>query len=340
MTRRSFLKAVAATAVVATTTGTGAALLAERLNGVSAPVAPSVAPFVAAPVTNTASLSGAAAETLAQLAAAQAENMRLRAEIDLLNQRISGAQQVEGNGAVVEVLQGQLSDAEGRVSALGGLVALYEQLESIDVEAIVNGGVSAVGGALDELGGRLPTVAEGLALGAAALDDLESHIPLIQNGRDWLMSHVTRITDFYGAVESVLQVAVQSAGTFLANLNRWFQDVLRWLPFGMGDKAAAIMSAMTNLLGETPNTINGLRTNVAQPLDIWFAGEGDDMPLKRGVIKPLREKTIQPATEALASVGVVQTAYQSQLKEPVLSALGNRQAVRDLISQYRQQHQV
>jgi hypothetical protein len=238
------------------------------------------------------------------------------------------------------VLLAQLDQTNGRATALSGLLALYEQLESIDVEGVVAGGVDAVGGALAELGDRLPTVAEGLALGAAAPDELENQIPLLQNGRLWLQDHVTRISDFYQTVETVLRAAVQGAGTFLANLGEWFQDVLRWLPFGMGDKAAAIMNAMTNLLGETPNTINGLRTNVSQPLDIWLAGEGDELPLRRGVIKPLREKALQPASEALTSVGTVQTTYQTRLVEPVQSIALNRQALRDQIAQYRQQHQL
>jgi hypothetical protein len=341
ISRRGFLKAFAATALVATTTGTGAALLSEQLAKPAVPLAPALpAPVLAAPVTNSAALSGAAAETLAQLAAAQAENMRLRAELAAAQQRLAGLQTATDNSAVVEVLQAQLNDSSGQVTVLSGLVALYEQLEQIQIEDVVAGGVSVVGGALGALAGRMPTVAEGLAAGAAALDDLESHIPLLENGRLWLEDHVAKIGDFYMVVESVLAAAVETAGNFLANLNRWFQDVLRWVPFGMGEKAAAIMTAMTNLLGETPNTINGLRTNVAQPLDIWLAGQGEEMPLRRALIKPLREKALQPATEAIVEVESVQSLYTSQLVEPVQTAAGNRQAVRDMIAQYRQQHQI
>jgi hypothetical protein len=123
-------------------------------------------------------------------------------------------------------------------------------------------------------------------------------------------------------------------------LGHWFESLKRWLPFGVGEKAVAVMSALTTLVAETPNTLSGLNTNVAQPLDVWLAREEDAPALQRRLIKPLREQVLTRASDTLAKTESVKTAYQTEVVEPVQLALGNRQAVRDQIAAYRQQHQV
>jgi hypothetical protein len=162
----------------------------------------------------------------------------------------------------------------------------------------------------------------------------------MDNGRRWLVTHLQKVSTFYQIVETILRETIETAGSFLENLGQWFQDVLRWLPFGMGEKAARIVEALTNLLAETPNTISGLHTNLVQPLDVWLGGEGDDMPLRRRLLKPIREQALVPAGETLNQAQTIQSTYQTQLVEPIQAAAGSRQTIRDLITQYRQQHQI
>ena len=54
------------------------------------------------------------------------------------------------------------------------------------------------------------------------------------------------------------------------------------------------MVALTTLVGETPNTVNGVQQNVAQPLDIWLGSANEEAPLQRKLVKPMREKS-EPA---------------------------------------------
>lgn len=341
MNRRGFLKSVVATAALATAAGTGAALLLDKSKGTTITTLPTVPMY--APVQSVPAITNPAAgnDALAQLAAVQAENMQLRAALDAAERRLSALGQTEGdNNAVLDIMQAQLGEANTRTNVLGGLVALYEQLDAVEMEDVVAGGVAAVGGALGGLLERLPSVQEGLAAGQQALAEFEAHIPLMDNGRRWLSSHLEKISTFYQGVELVLREAVETAGGFLENLGQWFADVLRWLPFGMGDKAARIVEALTNLLAETPNTISGLHTNLVQPMDVWLNGEGDNMPLRQRVLKPLRERALQPAGEALGQAQAIQAAYQGQLLEPVQAAANSRQIIKNMISQYRQQNQV
>lgn len=341
MSRRGFLKSVVATAALATAAGTGAAVLLDKNKTTTITTIPQVTSYVP-PVSSAPVVANPAAanQTLAQLAAVQAENMQLRAALDAAERRLAALTQATGSDPTLDILQTQLAESNDRVTILSGLVSLYEQLEAIDVESVVAGGIAAVGGPLAGLLDRIPTVQEGLAAGQQALAEFEEHIPLMDNGRRWLATHLQKVSNFYQIVETVLRETLETAGSFLENLSQWFQDVLRWLPFGVGEKAARIVEALTNLLAETPNTINGLHTNLVQPLDVWLDGEGDDMPLRRRLLKPIREQALQPAGETLAQAQTIQSTYQAQLVEPVQAVASSRQTIRSLISQYRQQHQI
>jgi hypothetical protein len=340
MSRRSFLKAAMATAVVATAAGAGAAVVVNESGPAQPAVISSAFPPLPPVTHNLAAVSGEPTELLARLAAVQAENVRLRSALDAAERRLSTLAQNSGNDALTETLQLQLGEANNRIHVLAGLVALYEQLDEVDMSAAVNGGLTAVGGILGLLTEKAVTVAQGLVTGREALNEFEAHIPLVENGRFWLMGHVARIAGFYQGIEDALRTVAEKAGSFLQMLNEWFQDVMKWLPFGFGRKAAQIMAAMTTLLNETPNTIAGLRTNVAQPLDVWLGSAGEEMPLRRKLIKPLREQALQPAAEVLEQAEAMRNAYQNQLVQPVETIVTAQQAVRQMITDYRQRNQL
>ena len=166
------------------------------------------------------------------------------------------------------------------------------------------------------------------------------HIPLLQNGRAWLDNQLNKVEEYYETVKGLLETAVEAAAPFLEMLNQWFQDILKWLPFGIGNQAAQVMQSLTDLLAETPHTLSGLDTNIAQPLDVWLVGEGEKTPLQHGVIEPLRTNVMQKANEVIAQAQQVQTTYQARLAEPGQTAVDNQRVVRDLIVQYRQQNQI
>lgn len=348
MNRRGFLKAAALTAVAATATGTGAALLLDPGNN-----QPTITSVQAPPLPNTAQTTiqtgQEVSDLMSRLAAAQAENVRLQSELNAVQRQLEASQNALGseNNAVGEAYGVQLEEANaqintlsGQVGVLSGLVALYEQLEGVDLGTVASNGIASVNGVLDELFQNVPSVEEGLQAGQQALSEFEAQVPLVDNGRRWLENQIELVNGYYAAVEEALSDAVEVAGAFLQMLNEWFQDVLKWLPFGIGDKAARIMDAMTNLLGETPNTISGARTNVVQPLNAWFELEENETHLKRRLIKPVRDEALNRAATAMSQTHSVKNVYDTQLAQPVQTTVEQRNALKQLIAAYRQEHQI
>jgi hypothetical protein len=280
-------------------------------------------------------------ELLAQLAQSQAENMQLRAQVDLLTQDLSNLQSGNANvQAEREVMVAQLDDANRRLTVLGGLVALYQQLDDLDPAEVIENGLTTLGEQVTGLLDNAPGLAAGLEAGQLALADVEAHLPLLENGRQWLAAQAGKVNGFYSEVELRLRNAVERVGDFFEMLSDWFAGLRRWLPFGVGEKAADIMAALTALVAEMPSTISGLDTNIAQPLDVWLQREDGVPALQRRLVKPLREEVIARAQNSVAQSYGVGTAFQESLATPVRNTLDSRRTLREAIVAYRQENQV
>lgn len=352
VSRRRFLKTATVTAVAAVATGGGAALLKRMETPVvistdsqppltNAAIPPAYATVVPMLPAAAQPVSGDPNDLLAQLGASQAENMQLRAQVDQLRRDLTSLQTAEQEGrATRDTLSLELDGARSQLGVLGGLVALYEQLDAADLGGVVENGLGAVGQKIGELLGGVPALALGLDAGQLALGEVEAHIPLLDNGRNWLGVQANKMRAFYADVESWLQRAVERVGDFLEMLADWFEGLRRWLPFGAGEKAAGVMGALTALLTETPITLNGLETNVAGPLDVWLQRIDGEPALTRRLVRPLRDEVIARARTTADQANQVGAIYEQQLAAPVRAAQTNRQTLRQAIADYRAQNQI
>ncbi|MBK6327827.1 MAG: hypothetical protein IPF56_18085 [Chloroflexi bacterium] len=337
--RREFLRTAAMTTIAAAATGVGATAWARRTTAVPPPpvLVTAVSPATETRLTSPDDL----ADLFNKLAAAQADKMRLQAELDATRRSLEALQTANGSSsAQADALALELDTATRQLGVMSGLVALYEQIDSVDMAALVEEGLTAVGDSLNGLVTRSPILTEGIAAGQQALAELEAHIPLLQNGRGWLESEQIKLQAYFAALEELLASTVEKVGPFLEMVNQWFQDLHKWLPFNLGQRAAEVMAAATDLLGETPHTLSGLTTNIAQPLDVWLAKEGDDVRLNRQIIKPIRENVFDQAQGLADETTQAQTAFQERLALPWATAVHQQRLVRDQIAQYRQEHKI
>ncbi|MBX3059645.1 MAG: hypothetical protein KF770_24600 [Anaerolineae bacterium] len=340
VSRRGFLLGMGVTAVAATTVGAGAALLkgSQQAAVTTITTLPPAAPVVSLPPL----AANAGAESFTQLATAQAEIIRLQAALDAANRQIEALSQPDSGAiAAQETLRTELASANERVSVLAGLVALYEQLDGVDLGAALDNGLTAVSGALTNLLDDIPSLEASMAAGTLALAEVENHLPVLANGRAWLDAHLNKLDGYFHQIEKLLMDVVERAGAFVQMVNEWFAGVKKWLPFGIGEKATTIMQSITTLLLETPATITGLNANLAQPLDVWLArDEQNEIALNKKLVKPLRDDLMVKTTVALSKAKGVESVYAVNLQEPVGTAVARQQTLRTLIADYRQQHQV
>jgi hypothetical protein len=329
------MKAAAVTAVAATATGAGAAWLRSRE---TIPAVDSVLPPAAQTIITA---NNQASELLAQLAAAQADNLRLQTELASAHRRLDAQELAAGDrDSTVHVMSQELDVANRQVGLLAGLIALYEQLDDFDLTDLLEEGMNAVSTAIGEVTDELPSLSDGVAMGRIALAELDEQIPILESGHRWLTNQADKLHQYFRAIELVLETAVDRAGPFLEMFSQWVMDILDWLPFGLGQKTSEIMEAMTNLLLETPHTISGLQTNVAEPLAAWLAGSDDEVPLRKKIINPLRDEVILKAEQVSNKSLNVNQVFQDKITRPANTAVASRLQIRHLIATYRQQFQL
>ncbi len=348
--RRAFLRNLSLAALAATAAGTGAAMLASRDGEVVFSNAPPSAPAVAQPLPPIPAVKSAQtavqtqqdmAQLLGRLAESQAENMRLQAALDAAQRELSSLRLANSNGNVAtEDLSMQLASANEQIGVLSGLIALYEQLDEVDVSDTIQAGIDSVSDTIASLIDGTPTLSEGIAMGQQALADVDAHLPVLENGRMWLDAQVHKMGAFYETIELVLQNALESFGTFLDMIEEWFSDVRKWLPFGIGEKAAQVVGAFSDLIAETPNTVSGLDNYIAQPLDAWLARVDDEPMLRQTLIKPIREQVLAEADKTISQAQQVHSVYHTELAQPASLAKATRDEVRQRIASYRQQYLV
>ena len=344
--RRGFLRGVAATALAATAAGAGAATLIKNapLETTVAVVSKPAATSVQTPALSAAEVAVPAhienpTEALSQIADLQADNLRLQAALTAAQQQIESLQQ-SGSATTTqtEALTIELNDANHRLNLLTGLLALYEQLDEIEFNTIFENGVTAVSTAITDLIDDLPSLEAGLQAGEAALNTFEAQIPLVQNGRSWLQDQTAKLQLYFTAIEKILEKAVDQVSPFFDMLHDWFQDVQKWLPFGIGQRAVEVMDAITVLLIETPQTISGVQTNLHEPLSQWLSEETDTLPIHQNLVLPLRHDVLLKANTTTGKAKQVETVYRNQLVEATKTAVEQQQALQQLITQYREQH--
>lgn len=340
MDRRRFLKAVAATAVAATATGAGAALLKDAGE---APAGPTLTTAPSAPVSTVIDNRVEVDTMRVRLLNAESENVRLRAELDAARRRLDALETTSGNhSATMETLRRELDESTQQVGLLSGLVALYDQLDQIDLGDMLSSGLDSLDELVDGLADDFPSVSDGLALGQAALDELEEEIPALEAAQLWLSAQFGRLGHFYDLSLNRLRESVDNVGDFLQMLGSWFADLLRWIPFGRGENAARVVESLTELLDETTYTIQHAESNGTRTLTKWMGREPEsgEVMLKEKVIRPLREQALTPAGALLERTSEVETTYRQQLSDPARARLAEREALRLLIATYREENQL
>jgi hypothetical protein len=336
--RRRFITASVAVAATATVAGAGAALLRDK----KAPLEMNTLPEpVRQPVQISSNSNQEVDELFSRLASAQAENVRLESQLNITKRQLEAKRSSisSRNRAESEDLRTRLDEMNLQVGVLSGLVALYDQLDEIDLDDIVDNGLAAVGDALDELVDNVPTIAEGLQIGQAALDDLEQHIPILEDGRDWLEDQLGSVDEYYGAIDRSLRKVVRGGGSFMHMVSEWFQDILKWVPFGIGDEAIEVMDTLSDFLSEIPATLTGADKNVVQPLDVLLEKESGKTALQNNVISPVRDRALGPAAKAMNQTETLKTTYQIRLATPARAKLERKRAIRRSIDEYRSNHQ-
>jgi hypothetical protein len=237
-------------------------------------------------------------------------------------------------------LEAAQENAEAEIARLQGLVDLYQDLEKIGLDAILQTGMVALAVPLEavELGAK--AIKGGLDLVEELLLSLETALPTAQEGILWLEDQVSTLADSIERVETALGQAMEEVGgaPIVQALREFVGVILDNLPFGLGDKIRGVLDGLVDLVTSVDDLLEGVNAYLLEPLRVkWFSteeGEG----LEATLITPLVEHILDPLEAHLEDLATLVDVRQQKLIAPAEQALEQRTKVRENIAQYKKEH--
>jgi hypothetical protein len=255
----------------------------------------------------------------------------------------AGVLAAAGTGVVVwkigdaELMAAQRA-AEEELERLCGLLNLYEQLERVGLDAILETGLLALTAPLAGLERGAVGLRKGLDALESGLLQVETTFPAIQEGIEWVEARISALAELLQRVEDAIGQALDKASPITDALGDFVNFVLDRLPFGAGQKVRDALDHISDVVGSVPELVEGINTHLLEPLrQNWFSteeGEG----IGGRLIEPLVASVLDPLEGHLDELAALLNTWEETLSAPARSAIEERQVLREQIARYREQH--
>lgn len=248
-------------------------------------------------------------------------------------------------GAGGSLVAWETGERAGRVAAeleaavealkLRGLLALYESLEEIGLDAIVSTGVAAVGLLLGGVETGSLAIKAGLDTVERLLLDFEAAFPGIQAGIQWTEGVISAFADKLQALEDAIEGVLEKAQPITEALGSFFNFVLDLLPFGYGDKIRVALNHIDDIVTSIPEAVEGINTRLLEPLRRDWFSEEEGKGLKAGLIEPIVTGLLDPLEAFLGKLAELVDSWEEKLAGPIQKAISKRDTIREQIAHYR-----
>jgi len=226
-------------------------------------------------------------------------------------------------------------EATAEALKLKGLLALYENLEKIGLDAIVSSGVAAVGLLLEGVESGSLAIKASLDTVEGLLLDFEEAFPTIRAGIEWTEGVVSAFADKLQALEDAIERVLEKAQPITKALGSFFDFVLDLLPFGYGDKIRVTLDRIDDIVTSIPEAAEGINAKLLEPLRRDWFSEEEGKGLKAGLIDPIVTGLLDPLEAFLGKLAEMVGGWEEKLAGPVQKAISERDAIREQIARYK-----
>lgn len=230
-----------------------------------------------------------------------------------------------------------VAELEGEVELikLRGLLALYENLERVGIDAILSTGVAALRISLEGVEKGITALENGVGLMDAGVTALEESFPTIRRGLrvvenlfTSMENRVARLQDLMSEIQEVVSPLSDAVGSLLSSL-------VERVP-GVGPAILDALDRISELVGTLPDAIGEIRSKLVEPLrEYWFTDD-EESGLKGRLFNPLQENLLEPLEEFLDNLANAIDDWQEQLVNPIEQALTEREVIREQITEYKE----
>lgn len=236
--------------------------------------------------------------------------------------------------------QASLQAAETELARMQGLVDLYENLEKVGLDAILQTGMKAVALPLEGVVAGANALKGGLEIVEAALLTLEEKLPTAQESVQWLEEQVTAVADGIEKLEQALGKALDTVtdNPVAQAISDFAGMVLDNLPFGIGERIRDVLDGLVELVTSVDDLVRGINTGLLEPMREAVSTDGEGGGLAAAVVDPVVEHVLDPLEDHLEGLASLADSVQAELMEPTETALAEREEVRKEIARYKTKH--
>ncbi len=288
-------------------------------------------------------LAGAAVGGAAGLAAAAGTGAAVWKVYDteLLAAKEAAEAELESTRKAAEAEREALKDAHNlELARVLGLVELYEELEKVGLDKILEVGMSALALPMAAVEAGAKALKAGLDWAEDALQAVADAVPSAHEGLVWLKTQVSAVADAVEKLEAGIGKALDRVTDNPVGeaLEDFTNKVLDSLPFGLGDKFRDALEGLVGLVTSVDELIEGVNTYLLEPLeDEWFSEE-DGKGVGGTFLDPLVMNVFDPMQAHLENLAVLADDWQGKLVEPSKAALTERAEIREQIARYRDEY--
>ncbi len=254
----------------------------------------------------------------------------------LVTATVGGAALVAGAVGGTALTAGARTTAELELIKLRALVALYEQLEKIGIDAIVSTGMNLVRGALDTIKTGVRLARDGVTAAETALKNFQAMVDNLRTVADAATGVLTDLSQKFQAAESLVVGVLGNARPLAESIGNFFGELIKKIPFGIGDNFLRAINALTDLIRAIPTTVDTMLNQLLKPLrDLFFPPSGNAL-MKTNLVDPISQNLLTPLKQFLTDVEAFIDSWEKNFVQPVQGALDERAKVRKQIAQARQ----
>ena len=272
---------------------------------------------------------------------AELQAAREAAETELAACKAAADAELEATRSTADhELQATIEAAAEELAQMLGLLDLYEELDKIGLDGILEKGLAAMAVPLEavEIGAR--ALSSGLEWAESALLSLAEALPTAQESLLWLEAQVSAVASGLERLQTAVSNALDRAtnNAVGAAVEDFTNKVLDSLPFGLGDKFRGALEGVVALVTSVDELVMGINTFLLEPLrDNWFSeeeGEG----VGGTFVDPLIENILDPLEAHLVNLSTLADNWQSELVNPSQKALAQRSQIREEIARYKDEY--
>ena len=269
------------------------------------------------------------------MAASESALAELRPQLSAtLNQNAELQNTLAQQQADADSLKAQLAEAQAVITSHKQLIDLFDKLDGIGLDDLLQGGLNSATAAFAGLLGLAPLVFDGLASARALFDSFEKQFPSFRANLDWLKSNLDALTGGVAAVEAAISQSLSSLDPALTRMTQLVIYILDHLPFGIGQSVKNALNANDSLYASLPVFITGTTANIVTTFNEPFGAS--ERGLSKTLLQPVREKAFAPSEKLGSQVKTANDAYLKDLHIPASVALSLRAQLKKEIADFRE----